>query len=86
MFMCVCVCVWHTLPHMSMHMILLRGPGSSNIPTAMSTLSSQICSYVLFSTKWNQSSLEKWLISGTGQGKYKKNLIHCSINQGGAQK
>lgn len=33
------------------------------------------------SNKRNQESLEKWLISGLGQGKYRKSLKHLVVSE-----
>lgn len=50
------------------------GDGNS---VATSTLVCRSWSLIPFPTKRNQSSLEKWLILGLRQGRYKMSLEHC---------
>ena len=49
------------------------------IPTAMNTLTTFSTHILVSEWKWNEGILEKWLILGLVQGKYKTVLTHAVV-------
>lgn len=87
-YMCMCVHgQTHTHKHTNSYCCPLRELGNNGIPITVSIPSTIILHFLIpLSTKRNQNSLEKWLVAGLRQGKFKMSLEHLVSESRGVHK